>query len=164
MACVVNCIDGTVANLKRLDVNPGIIINTIFYIRYTVSLYLKQTMVLHFRVSFFLCKYIRIVQELNKGDVKLFTEKRPRKMKKSDHTCVTLADVLAIGLSSLRTSAFAWDSNTGAPLCPEIRQNNSDLQELVDNLLISRRNLTSQHAKRIGGVPVSGHFAAVKYR
>ena len=82
MACVVNCIDRTVANLKRLDVNPGIIINTIFYIRYTVSLYLKQTMVLHFRVSFFLCKYIRIVQELNKGDVKLFTEKRPRKIKK----------------------------------------------------------------------------------
>ena len=80
MACVVNCIDGTVANLKRLDVNPGIIINTIFYIRLLVhSVPAFETSKGATMVSLFLCKYV--VQEL-KGDVKLFTEKRPRKMKK----------------------------------------------------------------------------------
>jgi len=74
------------------------------------------------------------------------------------------SDVLAIGLSSHRGSAFAWNNVTGAPLCLETRDDTEGLQQVADSLLATRRNLSPPHVKRMSGVPVSAHFAAVKYR
>jgi len=74
------------------------------------------------------------------------------------------SDVFALGLSSHRGSAFAWDNVTGASLCPEIRDDTEGLQQVADSLLATRRNISPPHVKRVSGVPVSSHFAAVKYR
>ena len=74
------------------------------------------------------------------------------------------ADVLAVGLSTVRSTTFAWDRVTGASLCSEVRDDNEGLQDVADSLLKARRNLSPDHVKTLSGLPVNGNFPAVKFR
>ena len=72
-------------------------------------------------------------------------------------------DVVAIGVSTQREAAFAWDRLSGKLLVPGILGQDSRCQPLVDRLLNTRKRLNAEQVKTMSGIPVSAHFAGSKY-
>jgi len=85
-------------------------------------------------------------------------------------------DIVAVGITTQREAAFAWDRVSGKPWpqVPGILGQDTRAQPLVEQLLANRwrsnsgggsgSQLSPEYVKTISGIPVSAHFTAAKYR
>ncbi|KAJ1917118.1 Glycerol kinase [Mycoemilia scoparia] len=75
-----------------------------------------------------------------------------------------IEQIKSVGITNQRETTIAWDSETGAPLCPAIIWSDTRTKDLVHRLCDEAPANGKDYLHKICGLPITTYFSAVKMK